>query len=112
MPDHSHMPGFKEFEAQGVNSIAELAEFIERFGIYRFYVRSPRKRVGGNNIHEADQGYWEAGIMLNDEFYDYKRSGPCSSLEQALSVVLGVPVTSGPAAPAAGKGEDDEGLLV
>lgn len=116
--DHTSLPSFDEFKDMKIATIDDLASFIDRFGIYRFYIRSPHSRSRVTDSRDAEEGTWEAGIRLNKFAFDWQRSGPCDTLREALSKVLGVAVVGATAAqetvpaPRAAAPDASEELLV
>lgn len=108
-PDHLTLDSFKPFQGFEITTIDDLAEFMEKFGVYRIYVRSPNSKAKMNDRLEAEEGTWEVGLKLNKFYYDWVRSGPCETLPEALERCLGVKVKKAGAAVSV---IEDEGLLV
>ena len=113
--DHLTLDSFKPFQGHEIASIDDLSDFMEKFGVYRIYIRSPNSKSKLHDRLEAEEGSWEVGLRLNKFYYDWVRTGPCATLHEALERALGIKIVSPgaqskPAAVAAS--EDDEGLLV
>lgn len=108
--DHLNLDSFKPFQGMEIASIDDLARFMDEFGMYRIYIRSPNSKAKMNDRLEAEEGKWEVGVKLNKFYYDWVRSGPCDTLHEALERGLGVKVVAVSERPVAAPEED--GLLV
>ena len=115
-PDHKTLPSFEAFKGKEITSIADLAAFLDEFGIKRLQIKSPSSRFIADDRKEADGDQWEIGIRLNWCFTEYYVAGVGKTLPEALERALGVKIVSpsGKAQPAAAvaASDDDEGLLV
>ncbi|QXN71324.1 hypothetical protein RCPACIFIC_56 [Rhodobacter phage RcPacific] len=115
-PDHKTLPSFEAFKGREIASIADLAAFLDEFGIKRLQIKSPASRFIAEDRREEDGDQWEIGVRLNWCFTEYYVAGTGKTLPEALERGLGIKVVSAdvqskPAA-AAPAGDDDEGLLV
>lgn len=114
-PDHLTLESFKPFQGHEIASIDDLAEFMEKFGVYRIYIRSPNSKTKFNDRLEAEEGNWEVGLRLNKFYYDWVRTGPCATLREAMERAMGIKIVSPgekTKATSTDTNEDDEGLLV
>ena len=116
VPDHARLPGFEAFKGREIATIEDLASFMEEFGVYRIYIRSPKSRSMSLDTAEAEDGTWQVGVKLNSFIVDYRRSEGCDTLREAMEQALGLKIVSpsGKAQPTAAvaASDDDEGLLV
>ena len=112
VPDHLALDSFKAFQGYEIASIDDLSDFMEKFGVYRIYIRSPNSRTKVNDRLEAEEGTWEVGLRLNKFYYDWVRSGPCATLHEALERALGIKIVSAGVLAKKAVSVEDEGLLV
>lgn len=77
----------------------DLVHFMEQMGIYRLSIRAANPPVFYDGVPKSPVGKWEASITMVVQDSEWVRSGDRNSLQDALSIVLGVPIMMGEAAP-------------
>ena len=94
VPDHAKLPGFEAFKGREITTIGDLAAFMEEFGVYRIYIRSPKARSMAQDSIEAEDGTWQVGVKMNTFIVDYRRSEGCSTLHEAMEQAIGLKVVN------------------